>query len=134
MDKFQIAIELMQAFPNSFINRCGEFIAHRAANEYFCLGNCESEIEVKCKVLEWFSRAAHKSMPFNSNNKNQKFHSFMLDGINTFLQTDFSENEISEIYDKLGNCVNRPLTKAFVESGYNMEVLRGGNNEKEKVY
>ena len=33
---------LMAAFPNSFINHNEEFIAHLDANEYFCLGNCET--------------------------------------------------------------------------------------------
>lgn len=53
--------KLMNCFPNSFINQCGEFVAHMKANQYFILYNCESELDVKCKVLEWFSMGAYKT-------------------------------------------------------------------------
>lgn len=115
---------LMAAFPNSFINHNEEFIAHLDANEYFCLGNCETELDVKCKVLEQLSRGAHKTCPFNSNLKNERFHNFMLDGINDFLDTEFTEEDIALVYDRLGNCVNHDLTIIFVKSGYDMTYLR----------
>ena len=56
MNKWEMSKKLMRCFPNSFINYQGEFIAHREANEYFILDNCKDELEVKCKVLAWFSR------------------------------------------------------------------------------
>lgn len=126
MDRFRIAINLMRCFPNSFINHNGEFIAHRQANEYFRLDNCCDEIDVKCKVLEWFSRGAHKTERFNSKRKNDEYHGFMLNGINQYLNTNFSEADIALVYDRLGNCINHKLTVKFVESGYDMELLRYG--------
>ena len=39
--------KLAKAFPNSFINTALEFIAHKEANEYFRLEDCESEFDVK---------------------------------------------------------------------------------------
>lgn len=114
---------LAHAFPNSFINGNFEFIAHVEANEYFILKDCETELDVKCKILEWLSRGAHKTCPFNSNLKNERFHNFMLNGINDFLGTDFTEEDIELIYDRLGNRVNHALTVEFVNSGYDMAVL-----------
>jgi len=118
-------MKLMRCFPQSFIHYNGEFIAHREANEYFVIHDIVSEIELKYKTLEWLSRAADKGMPFKNNKKNEYFREFMLSGINKFLGTDLDKIQIGTIYQKLGNSVNRPLTEKFVDSGYNMEVLRG---------
>lgn len=126
MDKFDVSKRLMCCFPrNSFINSAGEFIAHRYANEYFMLDDCETELDVKCKVLEWLSRAAYKTAPYATTSANRRFHSFMLEGINKYLDTNFDEDDIERIYTKLGNRCNHPLTIRFVESGYNMALLGG---------
>jgi len=114
---------LMNAFPRSFINQHGEFIAHREANEYIILHDCESVLEVKCKVIEWFSRGAFKTAPFGER-KNREFHRFMLDGINKYLFTSFTPNDMDEIYTYLGNSVNHERTLQFINSGYDMSVLQ----------
>jgi hypothetical protein len=116
--------KLARAFPNSFINTALEFIAHKEANEYFRLEDCENEFDVKCKVLEWLSRGAHKTCPFHTRIKNEHFHNFMLNGINDFLGTGFTKRDMAIIYQFLGNRVNHTLTEEFVNSGYDMEVLK----------
>lgn len=70
-----------------------------------------------CKVLEWLSRPALKE-------GNETVRRWYLIGINKYLGTKFSHEDIEEIYCKLGNEVNRPLTLKFIESGYDMEVLK----------
>ena len=114
---------LGKAFPGSFLNTSLEFIAHKGANEYFLLEDCNTWTEVKCKVLEWLSRGAYKTCPYTSKKKNDEFHAFMLNGINAFLQTDFDEKDMALIYQRLGNRVNHALTMEFVISGYNMALL-----------
>lgn len=121
--------KLMRAFPKSFINTAHEFIAHEKANEWFRLEDCECELDVKCKVLEWLSRGAYKTCPFDSNVKNERFHNFMLNGINDFLGTDFTERDIEEIYTYLGNRCNHEKTVRFIESNYDMSILKGGEQE-----
>lgn len=123
MDKYEIAKKLMRCFPNSFINCLGEFVAHREANEYFNLDSCKDELEVKCKVLAWLSRGAYKTAPFGER-KNKIFHKFMLDGINAFLETDFSFKDMDLIYTYLGNDCNRTLAVKFINSSYDMAVLK----------
>ena len=118
--------KLAVAFPKSFINSALEFIAHKEANEWFRLEDCGNEFDVKCKVLEWLSRGAYKTCPFNSNIKNERFHNFMLNGINDFLGTDFTESDIEEIYTYLGNRCNHEKTVRFIESNYDMSILKGG--------
>ena len=81
-----------------------------------------SETDIKCSVLEWFSRS-YKVHPFRSDKRNLEFQAFMRDGINTFLGTDFCENDLRSIYGEIGNAINRQLTIKFIESGYKLSVL-----------
>lgn len=118
-----VVIKLLQSFPRSFINQHGEFIAHDKANEYFILKSCKDETEIYCKVLEWFSRGACKTEPFRQRKKNEEFNSFMLNGINNFLDTKFTHEDMIQIYTKLGNSVNRKLCEEFILSHYNMVLL-----------
>ena len=118
-----VRLRLENAFPDSFVNHNGEFIAHKRANEYFNLVDCETELDVKCKVLEWFSRGAYKTEPFHFVSENKRFHAFMLKGINKFLGTNFTEDDMELIYTYLGNRCNHEKTVKFVESGYDMNVL-----------
>ena len=115
--------KLMDCFPGSIINHNGEFIAMVKENEYFILENCKDEREIKCKVLAWFSRGAHKTQHYNSKKKNNEYHQFMLDGINKYLGTNFDFEDMDIIYTKLGNDVNRPLCEKFVDSGYDVNIL-----------
>ena len=116
--------KLITAFPNSYVYTSLEFIAYPSANQYFRLEDCENEFDVKCKILEWLSRGAYKTCPFNTNLKNERFHNFMLNCINDFLGTDFTHEDITIIYQRLGNRVNHSLTEIFVNSNYNMNVLK----------
>ena len=119
----EVIKKLCNSFSGSFINGEGEFIAHVKGNQYFILRTCETELDVKCKVLEWFSRGAYKTDPYRTEKKNDEFHEFMLNGINKFLDTEFDTLDIEEIYTYLGNACNHEKTIAFIESGYIMTVL-----------
>ena len=123
MVTWELIKKLMNCFSGSLINQCGEFIAHIKANVYFNLSTCETELDIKCKILEWFSRSTFKGCPYNSNRSNKQFHKFMLDGINKFLETEFTEEDMIRIYVSLGNAVNHSLTIKFIESGYDLSVL-----------
>ena len=68
--KGETLIRLFSSFPGSFMNESGEFIAHGPTNQYFNLEKCKSETELRCKVLEWLSRAAYKAEPYKTKRKN----------------------------------------------------------------
>lgn len=106
---------LLSCFPNSFINSNFEFIADVKSNTYFILKDCESVLDIQCKVLEWLSRSACKTLPYRSIKKNIEFHAKMLKGINDYLHTDFTEKEMLVIYTYLGNCCNHNRTLQFIE-------------------
>lgn len=124
MDKFEVSLKLMRSFPDSFINPRGEFIAHRKSNTYLIFANCETLKDLQCKILECFSRAAYKTEPYYTDKSNNKFHRFMLDGINDFLGTAFTFDDMELIYTYLGNACNHALTVKFVDSGYDLDILR----------
>lgn len=129
-EKFEAAKNLMRCFPRSFINYMGEFIAHSGANIYFNFDNCKSDLDVKCKVLAWFSRAAYKTAPYKTAASNRELHRFFLDGINKFLGTSFDFADMELIYTYLGNECNRKLTIEFIESGYDIKLLKRRENSK----
>jgi len=83
---------------------------------------------VKCKVLEWLSRPAFKSQPYQKEWRNRKLHQTMLAGINSFLGTSFVEEDIAAIYQHLGNAVRHDTTVGFVANGFSMEWLRANAN------
>lgn len=123
MVSWEVIQKLCSSFNRSFINGEGEFIAHVKGNQYFILRTCETELDAKCKVLEWFSRGAYKTEPYGSKKKNDEFHAFMLNGINQFLGTEFTEEDMEVIYTYLGNACNHEKTIGFIECGYDMNIL-----------
>lgn len=124
MIDWDIVQRLMNCFPRSVINQHGEFIAHMKANEYFILRDCKTELDVKCKVLEWFSRGAYKTEPYGTKKMNDEFHCFMLAGINEFLETSFTPHDMEVIYTYLGNACNHAKTISFIASNYDFSVLQ----------
>lgn len=120
--------DLFNAFPHAFINHNLEFIAtgcgeFQRANVFICLGSCENRDDVRAKLLEWMSRDASCSMPYKSDRRNKELHDYVRKGINDFLRTTFTSDDMDTIYCKLGNAVNHNLTMRFIDSGYCMNVL-----------
>lgn len=107
------------AFPKFFINHNLEAIVHPKRNSYFLLAGIDTEKDLIAKILEWLSREAAKSVYKES----QRYH---LNGINAFLGTAFTQEEMMEIYTYLGNCCNHTRTLRFIESGYDLAVLKEG--------
>lgn len=115
-DNAEIRMRLASAFPLLFVNRQNELIIHPKRNTYFRLDGVETEQDLKAKVLEWLSREAAKSIDPRS----QTYH---LNGINVFLGTDFTREEMNEIYTYIGNAVNHEKTLRFIKSGYDLSIL-----------
>ena len=63
-------------------------------------------------------------MPFRSNWRNEEYHKLILKRVNEFLGTDFTEEDMEIIYQYLGNAIRHKLTIKFVESDYDLTVLK----------
>lgn len=116
-DNAEIRNRLVMAFPRLFVNRYNELIIHPKRNTYFRLDGVETERDLKAKILEWLSREACKSISPES----QRYH---LNGINIFLGTNFTKAEMYEIYTHLGNAVKHEKTLRFIDSGFDLVVLK----------
>ena len=120
----------MDLLPDSFINSNNELILYPKTNLYLCLDDVKNEFDLKCKILEWCSRDSYKSLPFDSERKNNAYHKKIRSFINDYLGTNFDEDDMDIIYTYLGNGLNHYLTTTFISTGFNMEVLeRGVENE-----
>ena len=115
-DNAEIRNRLSAAFPLLFVNRQNELIIHPKRNTYFRLDGVETERDLKAKILEWLSREAAKSIYKWS----QIYH---LDGINSFLGTDFTQEEMYQIYTYLGNACNHEKTLRFIDSDFDLSIL-----------
>ena len=106
---------LMSIFEDSFINSQNEFIALLKfypsdnisylellemrtlrprpvfVNEYFRLEDCETELDLKRKMLAWLSRACCKTQ--YSQKYDKYIHEYFRNRCNEFLHTNFSEDE-----------------------------------------
>ncbi|KGE20607.1 hypothetical protein [Paenibacillus wynnii] len=107
----------LHAFPKSFINNSNEIILEPRNNVYFRLEGVNTELDFKCKMFAWISRPIAKGL-------NKYWKPRVLESFNEVLGTHFSKDDMYEIYDRLGNDVNRNLAIKFIESGYDMELLK----------
>lgn len=123
-DMAEARAKLLECFPGSFINSRGEFIAHPHTNQYFLLYNCQTVEDIEAKALEWLSRPAFKTQPYSQEWRNRRFHEFMLAGVNAFLDTDFSEEDMELIYTYIGNAINHDLTVKFINHDMSVKWLR----------
>lgn len=117
--------KILESYPKSFINHNLELILVPKNNTYFRLDDCETELDVKCKMFAWATRCNCKDMPYVYLMRNIDFWSFNTSCFNKALGTSFSREDMKLIYDRLGNDVNRKLTLKFIESGYDMNLLKG---------
>lgn len=104
-------------FWNSFVNDSYEYIVWPKHNIYFKLEDVRSTLDLKYKILNWCSRYCIKGIPKRDQDRIQNF-------VNEFLQTNFDYDDFEMIYVTLGNAVNKYLTKKFIESGYDLELLK----------
>ena len=115
---------LMELFEDSFINPRNELILIPKTNLYFLLGDIETILDLKCKVIAWCSRHTYKAEPFDVQWRNEKYQAEVRERINKFLGIDFGVEEWEFIYTKLGNDIRRKVCEKFIESGYDLEVIK----------
>lgn len=124
---------VMKCFPNSFINSNAEVILSGKGNVYFDSKVCYDKKDVACMLLEWCSRPIAKGVPYTSTKRNKEWQEGLLNGLNCYLGTQFSLEDMYYIYQELGNGVNANLTKEFVESNYDLSLIYNKQQETEEI-
>ncbi len=102
--------------PKSFVNSNFELIVEPKNNIYFRLEDVKTDLDLKCKVLAWLSRPSCKGV---SDYWQKRIRAI----INEFLVTEFTSDEMMEIYTYLGNDCNREKSIKFIESNYDLKLL-----------
>lgn len=125
--------ELLECFPDSFINNKMEFISKEKSQCFFCLLNCENKRDVELNVVQFLSRG-YKEGSYSKKHMLIKHQKYMVDGINSYIGTEYKYDgfEIKLIYKYLGNGINKELAKKFVDSRFDMNVLVDFDKKGEK--
>lgn len=108
---------------DAFINPLNELILIPKTNLYFCLKDVKTELDFKCKVLEWCSRDCIKGVTKNWQEETSNL-------VNHILDTNFTKEQLEAIYCRLGNCVNHDLTIKFIQSNYDLSLLKRDHCDK----
>lgn len=124
---------VMKCFPNSYINYNAEVILSDKGNMYFDSKVCYDKKDVVCMLLEWCSRPIAKGIVYSSDKRNREWQEGLLNGLNCYLGTQFSLEDMYYIYQELGNGVNANLTKEFVESNYDLSLIYNKQQETEEI-
>ena len=114
---------LMRYFPKSYIDENKELILDENIN--FSLDRVNDKFDLCLKVVQYVSRFACKTQPYNNECQNLMYRNKIRDAINKFLGTNFDEEEMLLIYTKLGNGYNERLASMFVATGFDMDLLKG---------
>ena len=124
--------KVMKHFNGSYINPRGELIISDRGNVYFAAIDCKNKKDVICKLLEWCSRPIAKGEPYATNKRNIEWRMSLLCGYNSYLGTNFTQEDMCWIYDKLGNAINHELTLEFIHSGFDLSLVRPYEREGEE--
>ena len=121
----EVLRRLFNAFPKAIINYNLEFVANpnSRVNSYFSLRDCNNQIEIVAKVIEYLSREACKSQHYSTYKKNKEVWEYHLSGINCFCDTAFTFSDMEKIYCYLGNGINHQKTLKFIQAGYDLNIL-----------
>ena len=120
-----------KCFPDSFINSNGELIISVKGNVYFIATDCNTKEDIVCKLLEWCSRPMAKGQPYASEKRNSEWRDSLICRLNEYLGTDFTQEDMYLIYEKLGNRINHDLTLRFIESRYDLDLIRLEDSQDE---
>ena len=127
MDEFMLRIlkDVKKTLPGAFITMNGELILDKKWNVYFRLEDVKNLNDLKYKVLAFVSRSASKGQTPQLRKKMKKF-------FNDILEHEFTDEQIRDIYTYLGNGIKESLTRIFIESDYDFNIISEYVKDREK--
>lgn len=63
-------------------------------------------------------------MVYQQHVRNVRFWNRTRKSINQYLQTSFSDDDMLDIYQYLGNGIRHKFTKEFVQGGYDLKLIK----------
>lgn len=123
-------LTLMKYFERPFINANGELILVEKGNVYLSLKNKVDGFDLACGLLEWCSRDVLKGSPYCAEWRNEMWRHDLGHRISCYLMDNFGLNkpftdeQWLDIYQNIGNGINRRKTNLFVCNKFNFYMLR----------
>lgn len=105
---------------DGFINYNFELILDEDRNIYTDLKLLENKKDLLKNIFEWKSRECSK---FNDK-ETEEFRNNINKFLNKSIGRTFIKDEFEIIYINLGNGVNKKLTKKFIDSNFDLELLK----------
>lgn len=131
----EFLIKIMLAFPRSrieyYVYSGFEMFLDEKNVLWFSLGEIESDLELKRRFISAISRC-YKTEPYRTFKRNIEWQQKHMVAFNKVLGTNFTEDDFEYIYTYLGNGCNKPIAIKFIESGYDLNVLKRLIDEKKK--
>ncbi len=106
-------------FERAFVNTRLELILEPKHNLYFRLEDVKTELDFKCKMLEWVSRSCVKGV-------STYYQRYFTDRLRTYFKYHFNACELKTIYTYLGNGTDRELCIKYIESNFDIRILIKG--------
>ena len=120
-------IKIISAFPHSFskyyVYGGFEITLDEKNVLWFSLGEIDSDLELKIRFISAISRC-YKTEPYGTSKRNIEWQQKHMVAFNKVLGTNFTEDDFEYIYTYLGNGCNKPIAIKFIESGYDLNVLK----------
>ena len=120
----------LKCLHGSFINHNNEIILIPKFNVYTLLDNVETDDDFKAKLCEWFSRDCCCALRYSQNKRLERYYQENIEAFNFICGTNFTKEQVEQIYTKLGNGIKHELTKKFVKSGFDLSVIADHTTEK----
>ena len=120
----------LKRLHGSFINDNNEIILIPKFNVYTLLDDVETDNDFKVKLCEWFSRDCCCALRYSQNKRLERYYQENIEAFNFICGTNFTKEQVEQIYTKLGNGIKHELTKKFVKSGFDLSVIADHTTEK----
>jgi len=124
-NNLQMEINLISTYYDKcFINKNNELILEPRNNIYFILDNVNSVLDLKCKLIEYTSRPSCKGV-------SKYWQDYFLKRFNSYFKTKFNKNEMMDIYTYLGCGANRMKCIKFIESNFDLSILKAAQDVRQ---
>lgn len=116
--------DFMSLFKGAFVNKYDELILDNKTNMYFRIEKIETRFDLYGKIISACSRHACKTEPYRREYLNEEYQKGVRDKLNAFLKVNFTAEEWLLIYTYLGNGCNSNICDKFIESNFDIQVIK----------
>lgn len=113
----------LKRLKGSFINHNNEIILIPKYNVYTLLDDVQTDEDFKVKLCEWFSRDCCCALRYSQKKRLEKYWQENTDAFNFICGTNFTVDDMNNIYTFFGNGIKHTLAQEFVKSGFDLSVI-----------